>query len=152
MANTAALLQNLLRCKADYNYAILQQSLWASKQEANLSKLSAHQSSEEDWYKAYDKAEEVAFDGDAKDLKYKGQTYVKAGCNSTLACENYANAKVGDFDEISLNLDTYSDLDTEYSLMLSTYDAMVTQLDAMITSYEEELGSAAADTGRIGQG
>ena len=152
MANTAALLQNLLRCKADYNYAILQQSLWGSRQEANLSKLSAHQSSEEDWYKAYDKAEEVAFDDDAKDLKYKGQTYVRGGCNSTEACEAYANAKVGNYDDIELNLETYSDLDTEYSLMLSTYDAMVTQLDAMITSYEEELGTAATDTGKLGGG
>ena len=148
MANTAALLQNLLRCKADYNYAVLQQTLWSSKMEANASKLSAQTSAQEKWNDAYDKAEEVSFyaTDDTKELEYRGVTVHVGRCLET-ECIKYADAKVGKYNEQAL--EEYSDLDTEYSLMVSTYDAMVAQLDAMITTYEEQVGTAATDTGKL---
>ena len=149
MANTAALLQNLLRCKADYNYAVLQQTMWSSKMEANASKLSAQQSAEEKWYDAYDKATAVADGTEEKSIKFKynGQNVeIKEG-TAISTCEAYANTKVGQYKPDFL--EEYSDLDTEYSLMVSTYDAMVAQLDAMITTYEEQVGTAATDTGKL---
>ena len=148
MANTAALLQNLLRCKADYNYAVLQQTMWASRQEGNASKLAAQQSAEDKWYTAYDKAVDVAEGNDDKTNKFKsnGTSYeIKEG-NMAL-CEMYANAKVSQYKPGLL--DEYADLDTEYELMVSTYDAMVTQLDTMIQNYEEQVGTSAQDTGRL---
>ena len=147
MANTAALLQNLLRCKADYNYAILQQTLWASRSEKNASKLAAQQSAETKYYEAYDDACDVAAGvGDKESLRAKGKEVVKG--SSDLKCREYADAKSGyKFEEEALY--EYADLDTEYSLMVSTFDAMVAQLDSMISNYEEQVGTAAADTGRL---
>ncbi len=147
MANTAALLQNLLRCKADYNYAVLQQTMWASRQEGNASKLAAQQSAEEKWNEAYDKAYDQGHYGEEdKSIKCKDVT-VKTGCLSEYQFSLYADAKVKNFRPDAL--EEYADLDTEYELMVSTYDAMVTQLDTMIQNYEEQVGTSAQDTGRL---
>ena len=147
MANTAALLQNLLRAKADYNFAVLQNTLWASKQEANASKLAAQQSAEEKWNGAYDSAYDCGNYGD-KDLHCKDVT-IKAGkTSSEYLFSQYAYAKVANFDPDALN--EYSDLDTEYDLMVSTYDAMITELGAMIEGYEESVSTSAQDTGLLG--
>ncbi len=147
MANTAALLSNLLNCKADYNFAVLQQTLWASKQEANASKLAAQQSAEEKWVSAYDSAYDQGYYGeDGKSLTCRGVT-VKTGCKSEAAFSAYAYAKVGSYNPDAL--EEYSDLDTEYDLAVSTYDAMVTELSAMIESYNESVSTSAQDTGLL---
>lgn len=147
MANTAALLQNLLRCKADYNFAILQQTMWASRQESNASKLAAQQSAEEKWLSAYDSAYDCGHYGD-RDVSAGGITVKASGCTSEYMFSAYADAKVKNFRADAL--EEYSDLDTEYDLMTSTYDAMVTELGAMIEGYEESLQTAASDTGLLG--
>ena len=145
MANTAALLSNLLNCKADYNFAVLQQTLWASKQEANASKLAAQQSAEEKWLTAYDSAYDTGYYGD-KDISCRGVT-VRVGCHSEAAFSAYADAKVANYNAAAM--EEYSDLDTEYDLMVTTYDAMVQELSAMIESYNESVSTSAQDTGLL---
>ncbi len=148
MANTAALLSNLLNCKADYNFAVLQQTLWASKQEANASKLAAQQSAEEKWLAAYDSAYDQGYYGeDGKSISCRGQV-VKTGCHSEAAFSAYADAKVSNYNAAAM--EEYSDLDTEYDLMVTTYDAMVQELSAMIESYNESVSTSAQDTGLLG--
>ncbi len=148
MANTAALLSNLLNCKADYNFAVLQQTLWASKQEANASKLAAQQSAEEKWLAAYDSAYDQGYYGeDGKSITAKGIT-VSTGSKSEALFSAYANAKVSNYNASAL--EEYSDLDTEYDLMVTTYDAMVEELSAMIESYNESVSNSAQDTGLLG--
>ncbi len=148
MANTAALLQNLLRCKADYNFAVLQNSLWASKQEANASKLAAQQSAQEKWTEAYDDAYDCGHHGGDNDKVTKGSVTIKAGCTSEAQFSAYAYACSRDYDPEAL--EEYEDLDTTYDLNVTTYDAMITELSAMIEGYEESLGNSAQDTGLIG--
>lgn len=148
MPNTAALLQNLLMCKADYNFAVLQNSLWASKQEANASKLAAQQSASDKWHDAYDEAYDCGHYGDDDDKVSKNGVTVNAGCTSEAKFEAYAYACVRNYDPDALEY--YSDLDTEYDQMVTMYDTMITELGAMIESYEESLGNSAQDTGLIG--
>lgn len=147
MANTSALEQNLLRCKADYNYAVLQQTLWASRQEANASKLAAQQSAEDKWLTAYDSAYDCGHHGD-NDIKAGNVTIKASGCKSEYQFSQYAFAKVKNY--VPEELERCADLDTKYDLLVSTYDAMVTELGAMIEGYEESVATAAQDTGLLG--
>lgn len=147
MATTSALEQNLLRCKADYNYAVLQQTLWASRQEANASKLAAQQSAQEKWIDAYDSAYDCGHYGD-RDLKAGNVTIKAEGCKSEYQFSMYANAKVKNYNADALG--KYADDDTQYDSMVTLYDAMVTELGAMIEGYEESVATAAQDTGLLG--
>ncbi len=148
MANTAALLSNLLGAQADYNFAVLQQTLWASKQEANASKLAAQQSAEEKWISYYDSAYDTGYYGEGDDkVTAKGVT-VTAGCRSEARFSAYAIAKVPTYKPDAL--EEYSDLDTEYDMAVSTYDAMVEELSAMIEGYKEGVSTSAQDTGLLG--
>ena len=56
MANTAALLGNLLNTNADINYYTQQQIFWNAKYEANSAKLSKQVNAEEKWESKFDDA------------------------------------------------------------------------------------------------
>ena len=56
MANTAALLGNLLCTNADINFYTQQQIYWSNKYEANAAKLSKQVKYEEKWENAFDDA------------------------------------------------------------------------------------------------
>ena len=73
MANTAALLLNLLNTNADINYYTQQSIYWNSKYEANSAMLAKQVKAEESWMKEYDKAKDGTR---TSDLKMNGQVFV----------------------------------------------------------------------------
>ena len=147
MANTAALLGNLLCTNADINFYTQQQIYWANKYEANAAKLSKQVKYEEKWVNAYDDAldpeKSISFNG--IDLK-KGEM-----TNRTEAiAEQYAEYKVEEYDEVySLEL---ADLDIEYDTMKCMYDTLLEEMRAQQESEKSATSSAAQDTGLLGQG
>ena len=145
MANTGALLGNLLCTKADINYYTQQSIYWNAKYEANLSKLEKQMKYEEKWESAFDSA----MDSD-KDLKLKGKVFITAGEAVTEAkAEAYANAKVDEYDEeLSLEL---ADLDIEYDTMKTMYDTLLEELRAKEDSEKTATSEAASDTGLLGK-
>ena len=141
MANTAALLGNLLNTNADINYYTQQSIFWNAKYEANNAKLSKQVKYEEKWQNAFDSAID-----NTKDMSASGVT-VKAGNNNEMLADAYAHAKVKQYDEeLSIEL---ADLDIEYDTMVSMYDTMLEQLRAQQESEKTATSTAAQDTGLL---
>ena len=141
MANTAALLGNLLNTNADINYYTQQSIFWNAKYEANNAKLSKQVKYEEKWQNAFDSAID-----NTKDMSAGGVT-VKAGNNNEMLADAYAHAKVKQYDEeLSIEL---ADLDIEYDTMVSMYDTMLEQLRAQQESEKTATSTAAQDTGLL---
>ena len=141
MANTAALLGNLLNTNADINYYTQQSIFWNAKYEANSAKLSKQVKYEEKWQNAFDSAM-----NNDKDISAGGFT-VKAGNNNEMLADAYAHAKVKQYDEeLSIEL---ADLDIEYDTMVSMYDTMLEQLRAQQESEKTATSTAAQDTGLL---
>ena len=144
MANTAALLGNLLATNADINYYTQQQIFWNAKYEANSEKLGKQVKYEEKWESAFDTAMEGS-----KECKVGGHVYVQKdqGVVSEAAAEAYANAKVKQYDEeLSLEL---ADLDIEYDTMKSMYDTLLEEMRAQQESEKTATSTAAQDTGLL---
>ena len=141
MANTAALLGNLLNTNADINYYTQQSIFWNAKYEANNAKLSKQVKYEEKWQNAFDSAID-----NTKELKAGGVTVGAENKNEMLA-DAYAHAKVKQYDEeLSIEL---ADLDIEYDTMVTMYDTMLEQLRAQQESEKTATSTAAQDTGLL---
>ena len=143
MANTAALLGNLLNTNADINYYTQQSIFWNAKYEANSAKLEKQVKYEQKWESAYDDAK-----NEDKECKIGNNTW-KAK-NQTLSdklADEYAHAKVKQYDEeLSLEL---ADLDIEYDTMKTMYDTMLEELRAQKEAEKTALSTAAQDTGLL---
>lgn len=141
MANTAALLGNLLATNADINYYTQQSIYWNAKYEANSAKLEEQVKYEEKWQDAF----EDAIDN-TKSLSAGGITVAEGNRNEQIA-DAYAHAKVAKYDEeLSLEL---ADLDIEYDTMKSMYDVMLEELRAQQESEKTATSTAAQDTGLL---
>ena len=141
MANTAALLGNLLNTKADINYYTQQSVFWNAKYEANSAKLQEQVKYEEKWEKAFDEAID-----NTKELN-KGGIRVVVNNQNVMLADKYAHAKVKQYDEeLSLEL---ADLDMEYDTMKTMYDTMLEELRAQQEGEKTATSTAAQDTGLL---
>ena len=141
MANTAALLGNLLNTNADINYYTQQSIFWNAKYEANSEKLQKQVKYEEKWEAAFDSAID-----NTKEVKAGGITIAANNKNEFLA-DKYAHAKVKQYDEeLSLEL---ADLDSEYDTMKTMYDTMLEELRAQKETEKTATSTAAQDTGLL---
>ena len=93
MANTAALLGNLLATNADINYYTQQSIYWNAKYEANSAKLEEQVKYEEKWQGAFDSAID-----NTKELNAGGVRVGENNKNEQLA-DAYAHAKVKQYNE-----------------------------------------------------
>ena len=143
MANTAALLGNLLNTNADINYYTQQQIFWSNKYEANSAKLAKQVKYEEKWESAFDSAMD-----NTKELTAGKIKVGKSNTNEALA-EAYAHQKVEEYnEELSLEL---ADLDIEYDTMKNMYDTLLEEIRAQQESEKTVTSNAAQDTGLLGQ-
>lgn len=143
MANTAALLLNLLNTRADINYYTQQSVYWNAKYEANSAKLSEQVKYEEKWEAAYDSC---YYAEDGKEVKINGVAQ-KSQCECTAMA--YADQKVKQYDEdLSIEL---AELDIEYDTMKTMYDTLLEELRAQEESEKTATSTAAQDTGLLNQ-
>ena len=141
MANTAALLGNLLNTNADINYYTQQSIFWNAKYEANSAKLEKQVNYEQKWESAY----ESAIDN-TKELKCGGVRVAEGNQNQQVA-DKYAHAKVKQYDEeLSLEL---AELDIEYDTMKTMYDTLLEEMRAQKESEKTATSTAAQDTGLL---
>ena len=141
MANTAALLGNLLNTNADINYYTQQSIFWNAKYEANSEKLQKQVKYEEKWQAQFDSAID-----NTKELN-AGGVRVSENNQSEMIADAYAHAKVKQYDEeLSLEL---ADLDIEYDTMKTMYDTMLEELRAQQESEKTATSTAAQDTGLL---
>ena len=141
MANTAALLGNLLNTNADINYYTQQSIFWNAKYEANQAKLEKQVKYEEKWESAFDSAID-----NTRDLKL-GKITVKSGNTNEIIADQYADAKVSQYnEELSEEL---ADLDIKYDTMKTMYDTMLESLRAQKDSEKQATSTAAQDTGLL---
>ena len=141
MANTAALLGNLLNTNADINYYTQQSIFWNAKYEANSAKLEKQTQYETKWESAFDSAID-----NTSEMHAGGITVAKGNKNEMLA-DAYAHAKVSKYnEELSLEL---ADLDIEYDSMKTMYDTMLEELRAQKESEKSATSTAAQDTGLL---
>lgn len=144
MANTAALLGNLLNTNADINFYTQQQIFWSAKYEANSAKLQKQVKYETKWQDAFDSAID-----NTKEMSCGGVKVAKENKNEMVA-DKYAHAKVKQYDEeLSLEL---AELDMEYDTMKTMYDTMLEELRAQKEGEKQATSTAAQDTGLLGQG
>ena len=145
MANTAALLGNLLCTNADINFYTQQQIYWSNKYEANAAKLSKQVKYEEKWENAFEDAKDSE-----KSINITGFKKDKGTIATDPEAEKYANLKVKEYnEELSLEL---ADLDIEYDTMKCMYDTLLEEMRAQQESEKTATSSAAQDTGLLGQG
>ena len=145
MANTAALLGNLLCTNADINFYTQQQIFWSNKYEANAAKLAKQVKYEEKWVNAFDDA----LDSE-KSISFRGFEKDKGEIKPEHWADEYAHAKVKEYnEELSLEL---ADLDIEYDTMKCMYDTLLEEMRAQQESEKTATSSAAQDTGLLGQG
>lgn len=141
MANTAALLGNLLNTNADINYYTQQSIFWNAKYEANSAKLEKQVNYEQKWESAFDSAID-----NTKELTAGGIT-VSANNKNEMLADRYAHAKVKQYDEeLSIEL---ADLDIEYDTMKTMYDTILEELRAQKESEKTATSTAAQDTGLL---
>ena len=141
MANTAALLLNLLNTNADINYYTQQSIYWNAKYEANSAKLSKQVKAEEKWMNAYDSC---YYAEEGKDVKIGNNFFTRGDECQAIA---YADQKVREYDEeLSIEL---ADLDMEYDTMKTMYDSMLEQLRAQQETEKTATSNAAQDTGLL---
>ena len=141
MANTSALLLNLLTTNADINYYTQQQIYWSNKYEANSAKLAKQVKYEEKWNDAYD---DCYYAEDDKKVKVNGVEQANQ-CECTAIA--YADYKVEEYDEDLKN--ELADLDLEYDTMKTMYVTVLEQLRAQKEGQQEATSNAAQDTGLL---
>lgn len=144
MANTAALLGNLLCTNADINYYVQQQIFWSGKYEANSTKLNQQLKYETKFESAFDSAID-----NTKELSCRG-VKVAEGNTSEVIADEYAHAKVREYDEeLSMEL---AELDMEYDTMKCMYESLLEQMRAQQDSEKSAVQNAAQDTGLLNAG
>ena len=143
MANTAALLGNLLNTNADINYYTQQSIFWNAKYEANQAKLEKQVKYEEKWESAFDDAQNADKTCKIGNTTWKAKDKVLNDAQAGL----YADAKVSQYnEELSEEL---ADLDIEYDTMKTMYDTMLESLRAQKDSEKQATSTAAQDTGLL---
>mgnify|MGYP004649015859 FL=1 len=143
MANTAALLGNLLNTNADINFYTQQQIYWSNKYEANSAKLSKQVSYEEKWESAYDDATNVDKKCSINGTVWKEKDEVL----SDAMADKYAHAKVKEYnEELSLEL---AQQDMDYDTMKTMYETMLEELRAQQESEKSVVSNSAQDTGLL---
>ena len=143
MANTSALLLNLLTTNADINYYTQQQIYWSNKYEANSAKLAKQVKAEEKWNDAYDNALD-----NEREL-HSGNVTVTASNTCECLAIQYADDKVDEYnEELSESL---ADLDIEYDTMKCMYDTLLEELRAQQETEKTATSTAAQDTGLLNQ-
>lgn len=144
MANTSALLGNLLCTNADINYYTQQSIFWNSKYEANMAKLEEQVKFEEKWWSNYDKCYNA---DDEKLVKRNGDTFAN---NNECAAIQYADLMVTQYD--AAKSEELADLDIEYDTMKCMYDTLLEQMRAKKESEKTATSTAAQDTGLLNAG
>ena len=143
MANTAALLGNLLCTNADINYYTQQQIFWNAKYEANSAKLKKQVNYEQKWQDAFDDAQNADKTCKIGNTTWKEKDKVLSDADA----DAYAHAKVKQYDEeLSLEL---AELDMEYDTMKTMYDTLLEEMRAQAESEKTATSTAAQDTGLL---
>lgn len=148
----AGLLAQYMAVKNQLSYNQLQETRWNDLATAMSKKLSEQENYQSKW----DDSSAALYDswGETKEFKAGGTVfqdssgYSSVGTDKARVCELYASAKVPKFDPDKL--DEYTDLDMEYSTMVSMYDTLCTELEAQSESLKETIGTEAQDTHMLG--
>ena len=136
----AVQLGNLLNITADLNYYTMQLNQVSAQYEANSKVYSEQTAYEEDFWEAFDDAQDYD-----KECKVNGRVYKnKNEVLSDAAAETYAHAKVSKYDEaLSLEL---AELDIEYDQQKTMLEAMVTLKQAEKESCKQSTATSLQDT------
>ena len=152
MSATSALLAQYLSLKEQIGYYQQQQTHWSNLRDSMSAQLSKATTAETKWTDNYDKAQDKLEDEGT--VKIEGQAiseatnYGRYGSEDA-ACQAYAYDKVPSYDPDKLS--EYAELDVEYEMMVSTYDTLLEELNAQAESVKTQLGTAAKDTGTLGE-
>ena len=95
MANTGALLGNLLNTNADINYYTQQSIFWNAKYEANSAKLEKQTQYETKWESAFDDAQNADKECKIGNTVWKAKDQVL----NDMQADAYAHAKVKKYDK-----------------------------------------------------
>lgn len=149
------LLAQYLAVKNQLSYYELQDTRWNDLATAMSKKLSEQENYQEKW----DDASMSMYEGytDTTQFKAGGTTFQdKSGSLQgtfrnlprTQIATLYASAKVPKFN--AELLEEYSDLDIEYSTMVSMYDTLIEELQAQADGLKDKVGTEAQDTHILG--
>ncbi|MCD8378049.1 MAG: hypothetical protein LUB59_04585 [Candidatus Gastranaerophilales bacterium] len=149
----AGLLAQYLAVKNQISYNQLQDTRWNDLATAMSKKLSEQENYQEKW----DDSSMALYDdwGGSKTYTAKGTTFYDPAkgtkgqsYSQELAAEYYAYAKVPKYDPDKL--DEYTELDMEYSTMVSMYDTLIEELNAQAESLKETISTESQDTHLLG--
>ena len=143
MANTSAILAQLLAVKTQENIYTMDQVRWNAKYDSNAEKMSDQQGYQDKWESKYDSA----YGANADDkLKAGGKTFSGSSTSGNAARSRmYANACVPKYDSDACA--HYEALDIQYDTIKTTYETMLEELKAEKESLKSKLSEAAKDTG-----
>lgn len=143
MANTAALLAQLLTVKVSLANDIQMQVFYSNKLDANSAKLSVQTKAQNKWQKAFDNAMDSE-----KAITDHGFNYAKGQDRTEEMAEAYANAVAQQYDEELMN--ELEVLDIEYDTMNQFLQTVIEKERAEEQNLKEAVSNAAQDTGRLG--
>jgi len=145
MANTSAILAQLLAIKTQENIYTMDQVRWKAKYDSNAEKMSEQQGYQDKWESKYDSAYGAS---DDDKLKAGGKTF-SGGMTSGNAARSrmYANACVPKYDSDACA--HYEALDIQYDTIQQTYETMLETLKADKEALQSKVADAAKDTGII---
>ena len=150
----SGLLAQYLSVKNELAYCQLQLTRYNDLQTAASKKLS----NQENYQSKWEDSSMALYDSwsQSKEFKAGGQIFQYADGRpgpgfigkQEEAASSYACKKVPKFDEEKL--DEYTELDMDYSTMVSTYDTLCTQLETQAEALKEQIGTEAQDTHMLG--
>ena len=148
MATVAALEFELLNLKADKAYYTQQQIHWNKLYEANAAEVTKLQGYEDKWYDAYDDCYYAETD---KKVKKNGVEQDPGNVEKARAYADYKMKGKFAYDSTTCAdfalLDELCALDIEYDTMKTMYETQLTMTDATIQTVQQQLATAAQDTG-----
>ena len=145
MANTSAILAQLLAVKTQENIYTMDSIRWNAKYDANAERMSDQQGYQDKWEQKYDSAYSAS---DEQTLKAGGRSYSGSVLGGNAARSRaFANACVPKYDSDACA--HYEALDIQYDTIKSTYETMLEELKAEKESLQSKLSEAAKDTGLI---
>jgi len=145
MANTSAILAQLLALKTQENIYTMDQIRWATKYESNAERLSDQEGYRDKWETKYDDAYSAEPD---KELKAGGRTFMGSNTAGNAGrSKDYAYAAVPKYDPDAY--DHYANLDIQYDTIKTTYETILEELSAEKEALQGKLSEAAGDTGLL---
>jgi len=145
MANTSAILAQLLAIKTQENIYSMDSIRWNAKYNANAERMSDQQGYQDKWETKYDSAYTAGAD---ETLKAGGQKWSGSRTSGNAAQSRlFANKCVPKYDSDACA--HYEALDIQYDTIKSTYDTMLEELGAQKESLQSKLSEAAKDKGLI---